>query len=149
MENGLKVLYFGNFNGGTSLNCTIITMLLNNIVGLDGMIQPENLNHTFKRQLWAYIIYLGQSNPTLYPFVGFDKDDMDKLVDIVKKYLDNSIEYDFLLKTDLTRFINNFISTNREQVDIKIINQVLEKLIEKVNDMDRKLVEKITLANQR
>jgi len=148
MENGLKVLYFGNFNGGTSLNCTIITMLLNNIVGLDGMIQTENLKHSLKRQLWAYVIYLGQSNPTLYPFVGFDKDDMEKLVDIVKQYL-NIIEYDFFLKTDLARFINNFISANREQVDIKIINQVLEKLIEKVNDMDRQLVQKITLASQR
>jgi uncharacterized protein (DUF2164 family) len=148
MENGPKVLYFGNFNGATSLNCTIITMLLSNIVGLDGMIQNENLKHSFKRQLWAYIIYLGQSNPTLYPFIGFDKDDHDKLVDIVKTYLDNHVEYEFFLKIDLARFINNFISANTAQVDIKIIAQVLDKLIEKVNDMDRQLVQKITSAIQ-
>jgi hypothetical protein len=143
------MLYFGNFNScSSSLNCTIITMLLNNVIGLDGTIQPDNLNVSFKRQLWAYIIYLAQSNPTLYPFIGFDKDDMGTLVNIVKEYLDNQFEYEFFLKSDLSRFINSFISANKEQVDIKIIHQLLDRLIEKVNDMDRQLVQKITLAIQ-
>jgi hypothetical protein len=145
----MDILYFGNLKSNFNLNCTIINLLLNNVIELDGTINLKKLDVCLKRQLWAYIIYLARSNPGIEPFVRMDGDNPRQLIEVVTNTLGSELQYEYFLKKDLANFINKFLtSSSRDLIDIKIISQVLDRLLEKVNDMEKDLVRKIKIASE-
>lgn len=136
-------LYYGKLKDNVSYTCTVINLLLNNVISLNGTIDMNNLNKCKKRHLWVYIMYLAQNNPGIEPFIAFEKDNLPR---IIKENVVELSNYTFFLKSDLAKFINQFLAKNKDLVNIKIIHQVLDVLINQVKLLDQALVDKINAA---
>lgn len=139
-----KELYFGNLfklkKLTNSYNCIVLQLLLNNVLELNGHVNLDNLNKCKKKHLWIYFLYLSKNNPGIHPFshISYEDDLYFQLKNIITT--NYPCKYEYLLKKDIAGYINQILDNN-ENINIAFLDQIINLLMKKVDQMDSNLIQ--------
>lgn len=136
MENYTNFLYFGDYKSRRkNIRYTIIDMLLNNVLNVNGSINNQRLRFVSKGALWVYLYYLWQNNMYIEPFNSYKTSSNGSILSasLIKLVKDIVIspEDRFYTKKDLSEVINKIVIDN-DSLSITIISQCLEVLFKKL-----------------
>lgn len=133
-------ILFGKMSGllyDSKLNCTILNMLMNNVISFDGMIDRNALSLVKKKELWAYMYYIWKTNRYITEFK--DEPSSEAFRNLVLSGSDDL----FVTKSHLCNIINIIINQNRDKINISIISTLLNTIQQKINKEETVLLEEI------
>lgn len=136
MERNLIPLFFGVAKPKSNARYIIIDMVLRSVINLDGLIDLSKLKDTKKKFLFKYLLYLQETNE----LINIDGDVISEHVLELEKHINTK---KFVLKRDLAEYINDYIIKNN--LNITIINQFLDKMYSKLQKADLEISKKIKI----
>ena len=136
MERNLIPLFFGVARPKSNARYIIIDMVLRSVINLDGLIDLSKLKDTKKKFLFKYLLYLQETNE----LINIDGDVISEHVLELEKHINTK---NFVLKRDLAEYINDYIIKNN--LNITIINQFLDKMYSKLQKADLEISKKIKI----
>ena len=121
----------------SKLNCTIVNMLMNNVISFDGMIDRNSLSLVKKKELWVYLYYIWKNNRYITEF----KDEPTAIA--FEKLVLNGSDELYVTKSHLCNTINFIINQNKDKINISIISTLLNTIQQKLNKEETVLLDEM------